>query len=109
LVKFIAKIYSKGFYKNLFHIFLRFIQFIIIFQTSNEFLEFKFGKMSVEKEKLMNSFGPHSAQGLTTVAQPMADSGPGSPCLRRAPARPNRGDHARGAGRGAVADGGPLD
>jgi hypothetical protein len=79
------------------------MQFIIIFQTSNEFLEFKFGKRNFEKEKPMNSFGPHSAQGLTTAARPMADFGLRDPCLRCAPARPICGHHAR------AADGGPVD
>jgi hypothetical protein len=88
---------------------MRFLQFIIIFQSSNEFLEFKFGKSNFGKEKLMNSIGPHSAQGLATTAQPTADSDLRGPCPRRAPARLNHGHHARGAGRDAAADGGLVD
>jgi hypothetical protein len=88
---------------------MRFIQFIIIFQCSNEFLKFKFGKRNFGKEKLMNNFGPHSAQGLATASQPTADSGLRGPCPRRAPARPNRGHHARGVACGAAVDCGPVD
>jgi hypothetical protein len=77
---------------------MRFIQFIIIFRSSNEFLEFKFEKRNFGKEKLMSSFGPHLAQVLATVAQTTTDSGLRGPCPRHAPGRPNRGHYARGVG-----------
>jgi hypothetical protein len=48
---------------------MRFIQFIISFQSSNKFLEFKFGKRNFGKENLINSFGPDSSQCLATVAR----------------------------------------
>jgi hypothetical protein len=40
LVNPIVNIYSQGFYRNLFHIFMSFISFSMHFRILNEFLEF---------------------------------------------------------------------
>jgi hypothetical protein len=57
LVKSIVKIYSQGFYRNLFHIFLSLIVFSMYFRSSYEFLEFL---KKWENGKFQHSVGPAS-------------------------------------------------
>jgi hypothetical protein len=94
-----AKIYSQGFYRNLFHIFLSFISFSMHFQNLYIFLKFFNPKRNLKKVGTM--LGRVSSHGYEGAARP---SGPIS---LRGPHRPTR-QSTRGPRRRAARDGGTM-
>jgi hypothetical protein len=73
LVNPIVNIYSPGFYRNLFRIFLSFISFSMHFRILNEFLEFLTQKKNWKRR---NSTGPVLAIGHGPLAWPSCQHSP---------------------------------
>jgi hypothetical protein len=77
LVKPITKIYSQGFYRNLFHIFQSLVAFYTYFGTLKEFSEILTQKNKMKKEQCMGRIRPtdlacrSSLAGKQPAGQPM--------------------------------------
>jgi hypothetical protein len=77
LIKPITKIYSQGFYRNLFHIFQSLIAFYTYFRTVKEFSEILTQKKKMKKEQCMGRIRPtdlacrSSLAGKQPAGQPM--------------------------------------
>jgi hypothetical protein len=106
LVQPIAKIYSQGFYRNLFHIFPNFILFPMHFRVLNEFLEFIIENWNLGKGKRVNSARPKSGPRphYTSPAQ-WGKGCPAGPCRWHRVGVPTGCHHAPGTRGGTVGAG----
>jgi hypothetical protein len=89
LVKPIVKIYSQGFYRNLFCIFMSFISFSMHFRISKKILDFLTQKKRIENEgTVLGRFRP---KATTRWLGPVANVAQGT----GAAVRTERGHHVR--------------